>query len=348
MVAPFELSGKNAAGYLEERGFGAGGPPPRCRQLGGGVSNTVVLVEGAGERFVLKQALPRLRVKDEWLADRARIWRERDSLEAVARLLPEGWVPKVLWSDEPNFLFAMEAAPEPAEFWKSRLLAGQIDAALAKRAGIALGLTIRETWKSPADAQRFGDQTAFDQLRIDPYYRTIARRNPDIAAEVTEWIAEMNDTRVALTHGDWSPKNMMVTPHGMFFIDYECAHFGDPAFDAAFCLNHLVLKSFHLPRHADSFLRLARIFFNWVFAVLPPEACRYFERATARHLAFLLLARVDGKSPVEYITGETVRNRIRTTSKKLIVLRAEKLNDCLAVASAAINKPKFRATTAHG
>lgn len=336
MAAPFELSGENAAGYLRDRGIGASGKPLQCRELGGGVSNTVVLVEGGQERFILKQALPQLRVKDEWLADRTRIWRERDSLLAVSRVLPAGWVPKILWSDESNFLFAMEAAPEPAEFWKSHLLAGQLEAEHARRAGIALGLTIRETWKSPEYAERFGDQTAFDQLRIDPYYRTIARRNPDIAAEATEWIAEMNQTRVALTHGDWSPKNMMVTPRGLFFIDYECAHFGDPAFDSAFCINHLVLKSFHLPSHASGYLRLARVFFAWTAAVLPPQACRYFERATARHLAFLMLARVDGKSPVEYITDGEARNQIRTTAKNLIARRVEKLDDCLAFASTAI------------
>jgi fructosamine-3-kinase len=336
MAAPFELSGGNAARYLKDRGIGAGGAPLQCRELGGGVSNTVVLAEGGEERFILKQALPQLRVKDEWLADRTRIWRERDSLLAVSRVLSVGWVPKILWSDEANFLFAMEAAPEPAEFWKSRLLAGQFDANHAKRAGIALGLTIRETWKSAEYAERFGGQTAFDQLRIDPYYRTIARRNPDIADEAVEWIAEMDSTRVALTHGDWSPKNMMVTPRGLFFIDYECAHFGDPAFDSAFCINHLVLKSFHRPRQAAGYLRLARLFFTWTAALLPPDACGYFERATARHLAFLMLARVDGKSPVEYITDEAARNRIRSTAKTLIARRAAKLEDCLAIAADAV------------
>lgn len=335
----FELSGANAAGYLNARGIGTGQPGLRCRELGGGVSNTVVLVEGGEGRFILKQALPQLRVKDEWLADRTRIWRERDSLLAVSCVLPKGWVPKILWSDEANFLFAMEAAPEPAEFWKSRLLAGKLDAEHAKRAGIALGLTIRETWKSAEYADRFGDQTAFDQLRIDPYYRTIARRNPDIADAAVEWIAEMYETRVALTHGDWSPKNMMVTPRGLFFIDYECAHFGDPAFDSAFCLNHLVLKSFHRPVNAPGLLRLARLFFVWTVAVLPPQACRYFERATARHLAFLMLARVDGKSPVEYITEARLQSRVRTTAKALIARRFQSLDQSLAFAAEAIAEP---------
>jgi 5-methylthioribose kinase len=333
MAAPFELSGENAAGYLRDRGIGASGKPLQCRELGGGVSNTVVLVESGQERFILKQALPQLRVKDEWLADRTRIWRERDSLAAVAGVLPPSWVPKILWSDESNFLFAMEAAPEPAEFWKSHLLAGQLDAEHAKRAGIALGLTIRATWKSAEYADRFGDQTAFDQLRIDPYYRTIARRNPDIAAEATEWIAEMNQTRVALTHGDWSPKNMMVTPRGLFFIDYECAHFGDPAFDAAFCINHLILKSFHQPQHAAGYLGLAYIFYTQVVGMLPPEAFSYFERATVRHLGLLMLARVDGKSPVEYITREDVRDRIRAAAKRVIECQCEKLNHCFSLVS---------------
>ena len=331
-----DLTAENAAAYLRQRPEYASVTRLDCTELGGGVSNTVILAETPAERFVVKQALPQLRVKDEWLADRGRIFRERDALIDCAKLLPDGWVPAVLWSDEPNYLFAMRAAEEPSEFWKNRLLAGRVEAEWARRAGMALGLTIRGTWRSQFFQQKYGDRGAFDQLRSDPYYRTIARRNPDIAEFVEEWLAVTANNRFALTHGDWSPKNMLLTPSGMLFIDYECAHFGDPSFDAAFAINHFLLKGFHRPELAEQYLGLARVFFTWTLSVLPVEALAYFEAATARHLGFLLLARVDGKSPVEYLTDEGSRDRVRQAAKTLIGERAERLERCFAVALAAV------------
>jgi len=337
-TVPFELDAANAAQYLRQRQDWDPGLVPACLELGGGVSNTVILVEAGHEKFILKQALPQLRVRDEWLADRSRVFRERDALIDAARLLPRDWVPQVLWSDEENFLYAMSAAEEPHEFWKRRLLNGQLEPDLARRAGVALGLTIRGSWRSGFFERKYGDQTAFDQLRTDPYYRTIGRRNPDIAEPVAEWIAETAARRVALVHGDWSPKNMLVTPRGMVFIDYECTHFGDPSFDAAFVINHLLLKGFYRPRWAGGYLELARVLLTWTLAVLPPEALGYFEAATARHLGFLLLARIDGKSPVEYLTDEVSRDRVRRTAKNIIAERPNNLERCLALAAEGIEE----------
>jgi 5-methylthioribose kinase len=331
-----ELTAENAAAYLRRRAEYTTVSRLTCRALGGGVSNNVILAETPKERFVVKQALPRLRVKDEWLADRSRIFRERDALVDAATLLPRGWVPEVLWSDEPNYLFAMRAAEEPSEFWKNRLLEGRLEPEWARRAGIALGLTIRGSWRSEFFERKYGDRTAFDQLRTDPYYRTIARRNPDVARHVEEWLPRTAAHRFALTHGDWSPKNMLLTPAGMVFIDYECAHFGDPSFDSAFAINHLILKGFYRPDLAEGYLDLARLLFTWTLSVLPAEAVRYFEAATARHLGLLLLARVDGKSPVEYLAEEGTRDRVRQTAKRLIFDRVERLERCFELALAGI------------
>lgn len=125
---------------------------------------------------------------------------------------------------------------------------------------------------------------------------------------------------------------MMVTPSGLVFIDYECAHFGDPAYDAAFAINHFLLKGFHRPALAAAFVGLARVFFTWTVSVLPVEALRDFEGATARHLGLLLLARVDGKSPVEYLTDEAVRDAVRRTAKTVIRDRVEVLERVFALA----------------
>ena len=128
--------------------------------------------------FILKQSPSQLRVKDQWLADRSRIFREMESLIDTALILPQGSVPEVLWADKANYLFAMTAVRGLC--WKNELMAGRIDSAIAAGAGKLLGCLISETWASDVLQAKYGDLTAFEQLRIDPYYRTIVARHPDV------------------------------------------------------------------------------------------------------------------------------------------------------------------------
>ena len=325
-MSAFALTAGSARAYLRQKGIRASS----AKELGGGVSNMVVLVETTdSNRLILKQALPQLRVEEEWLADRARIFRERDGLVEAARLLPAGWVPRVLWSDDDNYLYAMEAVSADAKSWKEHLLAGDLQAAHARDAGRALGLVIAGTWRDPALEARYGDQHAFEQLRTDPYYRTIARKHPAIAQQVEDWIHAIEPLRLALTHGDWSPKNMLVSEGRLVFIDYECMHFGDPSYDLAFCINHLCLKAFHSPERAAAFLGLTRELLASVRAELQPEMLQGLEARAARHLAFLMLARIDGKSPVEYLQDEYVRDRVRRTALDLVAKRPTSIEAAL-------------------
>ncbi len=336
MDEPAVLSPDNALEFLAGRVELSGGA--RASVLSGGVSNTVVLVEDVGQRIVLKQSLPRLRVRDEWFADRTRILREWRVMQALDALLPAGRLPQLLFCDEPQFLYAMRAAPTASVDWKTHLLAGDCNPATARQAGSTLGLIVRETWGQARFRERFGDRTAFEQLRTDPYYRTIAARHPRLAAAVEAWIAASSQRSVALVHGDWSPKNLLVGPRGLVCIDFECSHWGDPSYDAAFMLNHLLLKAFHRPDLAGGYLRLARIAFAWTVGMLPPEALGWFEAASMRHAAFLMLARIDGKSPVEYLHEDTVRDAIRQLALRLVAATPRTLYGTLDCVEEALAK----------
>src|SRR4030095_3375291 len=318
-----ELSEKNALHYLESRGILA----DRVTELGVGIS-TVVLLFQTGERsFILKQSLPQLRVKDKWLADRSRIFREMESLIDTASILPKGSVPEVLWADKANYLFAMTAVRGLC--WKNELMAGRLDAEIAVRAGGLLGCLISETWASEALRAKYGDLTAFEQLRIDPYYRTIVARHPDVRAQVLSVLAEMGQRRFCLVHGDFSPKNVMVSGDRLALIDFEVVHFGDPSFDAAFCLSLLLLGWFYQPALRKEREQVARAFFDAVRATLPPQAASFFEKATLHHLGSLRLARIDGKSPVEYLPEESIQKQVREIAKQLILQCPETLEECL-------------------
>ncbi len=313
-----ELSASNASSYL--------GYPCSATFLGGGVSNTVLLIESPDRRFVLKQSLGKLRVQQDWFSDRARIFRESSAMRQLARVFPPGSVPDILFEDRDNYLFAMTAAPPDAEPWKDLLLRGEVNPNTAESIGRLLGAMISNTWKSEAAEAEFGDQTIFDELRLDPYYRSTAARHPDLAAWFHRLIDESQSRRYSLVHGDWSPKNFLVCGASVMAIDFEVIHFGDPSFDAAFLLNHLLLKSFYRPGNSVALREAALRFWNIVQAAIP-RPNDWFEPATIQHLGALLLARIDGKSPAEYIREESLRTEIRAFARRLILHPPRRITD---------------------
>jgi 5-methylthioribose kinase len=274
----------------------------------------------------LKQALGKLRVEDDWFSDRERVFRESAAMRWLQPHLSAGSVPEILFEDHENCLFAMTAGPREAETWKALLMRGEADAEIARTIGSMLAKVISASWRDPEAERAFGDQTVFDQLRLDPYYRTTAARHPDLKPHFERLMRESAGRRVSLVHGDWSPKNFLVSAGAVMAIDFEVIHFGDPAFDTAFLLNHLLLKSFYHPAWSGALGRAALAFWEACCAGIPEE-CGWIEPATLSHLGCLLLARVDGKSPAEYITDPALRERVRQFACQLILAPPDHVAD---------------------
>jgi 5-methylthioribose kinase len=292
-------------------------PGARITPLGGGVSNDVTLVEDGSRRYVVKQSLGKLRVQEDWFSSRERIFREARSLALLGPLLPPGAVPEVLWEDRENFRFAMSAAPAAAVSWKTQLLAGEIRPETAETVARIQAAMIRCSWNIPSWRKEFGDLEVFEQLRLDPYYAFTATRHPDLAHHFHAGIERCRNERWCLVHGDWSPKNFMVDGESVMAIDFEVIHYGDPAFDSAFLLNHLLLKMFYRPGLAAQYHAAAARYWTTLASLIPAEA-HWLERATLEHLPLLLLARMDGKSPAEYIHEESLKTRIRSFARRLL------------------------------
>lgn len=323
-----ELTAANALEYLEER---VESGPWQITELGGGVSNTVLLAEQLNVRLVLKQALGKLRVEQDWFSDRERIFRESGALLEVAPWLPPGSVPDVWFEDHDNLIYGMGAAPASAVTWKSLLLEGDTRPEVAWRIGELLAGIVRYSWCRATCENEFGDQTVFDQLRLDPYYRSTAARHPDLAPHFAWLMAESAARRVSLVHGDWSPKNFLVWGETVMAIDFEVVHYGDPAFDTGFLLNHLALKSFHRPQWKAAYAKAASQFWEAYTAGLP-GGIDWIERATIGHLGCLMLARIDGKSPAEYLRDEGLREKVRSFARQLILkppATVEEVFECL-------------------
>ena len=218
------------------------GEPARFTPLAGGVSSDICLVEAGGRRFCVKRALPRLKVEALWEAPVERNAAEAAWMRAVARWL-ERAVPRVLGEDAQAGLFAMEyLAPDDHPLWKTQLLDGHVDPDFAAAVGRDLAVIHARSAADPDIPAAFANDETFEAIRIEPYLRATGRAHPELEERFDALARTTLRTKRALVHGDVSPKNILRGPLGPIFLDAECAWFGDPAFDLAFCLNHLLLK----------------------------------------------------------------------------------------------------------
>ena len=292
---------------------GCMGSGARLRPLGGGVSSDVLLIEDdAGRQAIVKRALARLRVADEWYADTGRNAFEQAWLSLAATLAPTN-IPRVLLAAPEEGWFAMEYFGEGWITWKQALMSGETEPLYALEAGAALGRVHRATWGDHAVAATFDTLRNFTELRIDPYFNTSARRLPDLAPWLHGISKQLASQRVALVHGDFSPKNLLIRPGRLIILDAEVAWFGDPAFDVAFLVHHLLLKALHHRGRegVGDLLALPPTFWRSYADQLPDSDAKAMEpRVVALALA-LLLARVHGKSPVDYL-DEAGRDTVTT------------------------------------
>ena len=311
VTSDLELTTEATAGdVLRRLGIAPTGARVSAHALSGGISNVVLAAAWDGGRAVLKQSLPELRVATVWRFDRARIVNERRCMDYLGRILPSGSVPEVLAHDDDAFLFVMSCAPDGGVNWKEALLRGELDLATAARAGALLGTIHSRSAADAVVARTFADLTPLLQGRVDPYHRTAAAANPDVAPLIETEVERLLATRRCLVLGDWSPKNLLVYPDRVLALDFEVAHFGDPSFDVAFLLAHFVLKGVRRPGDAASLRAAARAFLADYFAAAGDISPR--DAHVVAELGCILLARVDGKSRIEYLPAEEQRAHVRS------------------------------------
>jgi aminoglycoside phosphotransferase (APT) family kinase protein len=303
--------------------------------LTGGVSSDISRVDARGATFCVKRALAKLKVAADWRAPVARNHSEAEWLRVAGAIVPDA-VPRLLAEDADAGLFAMEwLPPERYPVWKSELRDGRIDTAFAAAVGDCIARIHAATARRDDMAARFANDAIFHPIRLEPYLLATAARHPRCAAALEALVATTANTRLALVHGDVSPKNILAGPRGPVFLDAECAWYGDPAFDLAFCLNHLLLKGVWRPQWRGAYLACFAALARAYLARVDWEPAASLEARTAALLPGLLLARVDGKSPVEYITTDAERDFVRGVAVPLLLTPPETLPDIAAAWAAA-------------
>ncbi len=305
--------------YLRGAGHIAPDEIPFVRPLAGGVSNRTVLVSRTnGEAWVIKQALDKLRVPVDWFSSPQRIHREAAGLRWLAELAP-GRVPGFVFEDHQHHLLAMQAVPQPHANWKTLLLAGQLEADHVRQFARLLATIHREAHRRRDEvAPAFGDRSFFASLRLEPYYEYTATQVPQAAAFLHALIAETEGTQLTLVHGDYSPKNILIHQGRLVLLDHEVIHFGDPAFDLGFSLTHLLSKAHHVAPLRAAFAAAAEEYWATYRRDLGdlPWADALEPRAV-RHTLGCLLARVAGRSQLEYLR-EDERRRQREAVARLM------------------------------
>jgi 5-methylthioribose kinase len=304
--------------FLRQSGLVADLATARLTPLTGGVASDIWKVEAEGRVFAVKKALPQLRVAQTWLAPVSRNASEVEWLREAGRIVP-GVVPEILASDAEAGVFAMSYL-DPADHpvWKQELRAGRADAAFARQLGRTIAAIHAGTAGSAEIAQRFDNDETFHSIRLEPYLEATARVHADLSGPLLALAHDTLCAKLTLVHGDVSPKNILVGPDGPVILDAECAWYGDPAFDIAFCLNHLLLKCLWTPAARAQFLSCFDALAQSYLAGVSWEAPAAVEERIARLLPALFLARVDGKSPAEYVAEEADKERVRRIARPFV------------------------------
>lgn len=311
--------GDDIVAVLRSLGMAPDGVSPLLTRLPGGVSSDVYHVDLPSGSVCVKKVLAKLNVSSDWRAPVERVHSEVAWFRFAGRIAP-GNVPTVLAEDRASHLFVMnyfDSATHPC--WKNLLRDGVVDPAFAAKVGETIARIHGASAGSDTVRNEFATYDFFMALRIDPYLLTAAKAHPDREARIREIASNLANARIALMHGDLSPKNILAGSDGPIILDAETACYGDPAFDLAFCLNHLLLKCVWKPAHIRDYCASFDSLRGAYLARVDWEDAFMLERRASALLAALLLARIDGKSPVEYLTTPRDLDFVRAAARDYLV-----------------------------
>jgi len=300
--------------YLTERKLLTG--DATVEVLTGGVSCVVLAVASDAREIVVKQALPELKTKAKWVADQRRAIVEAEAMRVYQSITPDS-VPELLDCDEANFTLTMSRLPNTCTNWKQDMLEGRIHPEMGEKLGKILAQWHNATGVDAAIKAKFTEGELFEQLRVSPFYRAVAAKNSNLQEVINSLIDEITTEKIALVHGDFSPKNILATPdHSPIVLDFEVAHTGNPVFDLGFICAHLLCKTIRTDNSAEkeALIATATNFLNSY-----RQSCNLaIADSLPQHVALIALARVEGVSPVNYLDESAQRQLVAITKSALL------------------------------
>ena len=289
-----------------------------CLKLTGGVSSDIWKISFLNHIFCIKKSKNKLSVQQDWHAPVIRNYYEHKWYSEVNKIIPK-ITPKIFYTNNNPYFFVMKYY-DTINFplWKNELFNFKLDKIFTKNIAINLAKIHNKTFNNNKIANIFNTSELFEDLRINPYIRSTAILHNDVKNILLSIADNLHNTNIALVHGDISPKNILKNNTSPIFLDAECAWYGDPAFDISFCLNHIILKSLALDTIKEKLINhfniLCENYLNNVFWEDP----KIYEKRIIKLLCALMLSRIDGKSPVEYISLDFKKDKVRNFSKSIL------------------------------
>jgi 5-methylthioribose kinase len=308
------LDESSVLSYLSQRGLLTG--DATVETLTGGVSCIVLAVSNADVDLVVKQALPELKTKAKWVADQRRAIVEADAMQVYYSITPDS-VPELLDCDPTEFTLTMSRLPRSCTNWKIDMLEGRIHPQMGAQLGKVLAQWHNAAAVSDEIKAKFLEGSLFEQLRVAPFYRAVMDKNPDLQPVISDLIVEITTVKSTLVHGDFSPKNIMATQdHRPIVLDFEVAHIGNPVFDLAFLLAHLLCKIVYATQvdQKQALVETATQFLN----TYKQNTRLTVAESLPHHIALIALARVEGVSPVNYLDGPAQQRLVALTKSALL------------------------------
>jgi len=300
--------------YLTERGLISGNATVEV--LTGGVSCVVLAVASDEREIVVKQALPELKTKAKWVADQRRAIVEAEAMRIYQSITPDS-VPELLDCDEANFTLTMSRLPNTCTNWKQDMLEGRIHPEMGEKLGKILAKWHNTTATDEAIKAKFMEGELFEQLRVSPFYRAVAAKNPNLQVVINSLIEEITTVKIALVHGDFSPKNILATSdHSPIVLDFEVAHTGNPVFDLGFICAHLLCKTIRTNNSGEKEALISTA--NRFLDSYRQNCDLTITESLPLHVALIALARVEGVSPVNYLDESAQRQLVAITKSALL------------------------------
>ena len=311
------LDESSVISYLTERKLLSGNATVEV--LTGGVSCVVLAVTSDEREVVVKQALPELKTKAKWVADQRRAIVESEAMRIYQSITPDS-VPELIDCDEANFTLTMSRLPNTCTNWKQDMLEGRIHPEMGEKLGKILAQWHNATAVDAAIKAKFMEGELFEQLRVSPFYRAVAAKNPNLQAVINSLIEEITNEKIALVHGDFSPKNILATPENSpIVLDFEVAHTGNPVFDLAFVSAHLLCKTIRTQSASEkAAITSTALKFLGSYSQTSQTSRISIAKSLPQHVALIALARVEGISPVNYLDEPAQQKLVAITNAALL------------------------------
>ena len=303
----------------------------KYKKLEGGVSSEVYHVKTNKSEYCIKRSLKKLLVKKEWIADTNRIKFEYYWLNHCRNILNKN-IPKTYEFNNKKKYIVMEYLNNSKYKTLKELYFKKIINLNTIR------LISKHLYKIHSKSNNYkikilfkGNRNNFNDLRLDPYFNEVGRVYP----KYKEYVKDLNKNYLinssTLIHGDFSPKNILIGKNKIVYLDAECCNFGDPIFDLVFFSNHLLLKSIFIKDKSKEFIKSYIIFYKEYLKNLNAKKSKQYVDRIIKMTPIMMLARIDGKSPVEYIKSKKIKNTIRNKSFLLLEREINNLNDIIRI-----------------